>query len=312
MENKNLSKAINEVGRMVEKGEQLSHAMSSRGNIFPPILINMVEAGEISGSFEVSMLRMAEHFEKEAKLKAVVKKASIYPIILLLVSIAVVLIMLVKVIPNFMGMFDDMNTKLPAVTMAVVHASNFARKFWILLVAVVLLIIVGLKVFSESEQGKETISRLTLKLPGFGRLAVKSASARLGRTLGTLLSAGVPITKALEMTAKTMDNEVIKKLLYNSVAEVERGVPVSYALEASHIFPSMVSHLIRIGEQSGRTEEMLDKLAQYYEDEVENSTASLMTALEPLMIVVLAGMIGFLLMAIFQPILSMYQGLNNI
>lgn len=311
-ENKKLQKAVKDIKRVVEKGEQLSLAMSSQTNIFPPILINMVEAGEISGSFDVSMLRMAEHFEKEAKITAVIKKASIYPIILCFVSMGVILLMLVKVIPTFMGMFEDMNTKLPAVTMAVVHASNFAKNYWFILVAVILLIVIGIKVLKASEQGKELFSQLVLKLPYVGKLVVKSASARLGRTLSTLLSAGVSITQALEMTAKTMDNTVIKRQLYNAVTEVERGVPISYTLEATKTFPPMVSHLIRIGEQTGNTEVMLTKLAQYYEEEVETSTASLMTALEPLMIVVLAGIIGFLLTAMFQPMLTMYQGLNNL
>lgn len=311
-ENKKLAKAIKDLKGIVEKGELLSSAMKSEEAIFPPIMINMVEAGELSGSFDESMLRMAEHFEKEAKITAVIKKASIYPIILCVVSVGVILLMLVKVIPTFMGMFEDMNTKMPAITLAVVHASNFARKFWFLLVGIIILIIVGFKMLKSSEQGKELFSLLALKLPYVSNLAVKSAAARLGRTLSTLLSAGVSITTALEMTAKTMDNVVIRKQLYHSVAEVERGVPVSYSLEASKLFPPMVSHLIRIGEQSGNTEVMLIKLAEYYEDEVESATASLMTALEPLLIVVLAGIIGFLLMAMFQPMLSMYQGLNNI
>ncbi|MHB8131452.1 MAG: type II secretion system F family protein [Mobilitalea sp.] len=311
-ENKALAKAIKETQRAIEKGESLGTAMIAAGNVFPPILIHMMEAGEVSGSIEVSLLRMSEHFEKAAKLKAIIKKATIYPIIVAVVSVLVILLMLVKVIPNFMNMFEDMDIKMPAMTMMVVHMSDFAGKYWFLLVAISALIFLGIKLFKKSEQGKEFFAKLELRLPLFGKLAIKTASASLGRTLSTLLAAGIPITQALELTAKSMDNLIFKQILIDTKGEAERGISIADTLKASGTFPPMACHLIRIGEQSGTTETMLVKVAEYYEEEVENTTESMMAVLEPMMIVILAVVVGFLLMAMFQPMLSMYKGLNNI
>lgn len=311
-ENKLLGKAAKEVQRSIEKGELLSQAMNNHPEVFPPIMIHMIEAGEISGSLDVSLDRIAEHYEKEAKLKAIVKKAMIYPIFICIVSIAVIFIMLLKVIPTFMEMFEEIEVKMPAITLAVVSASEFVQKFWILIIAFIILVILGLRVYISTEKGSMLFAKVSLRLPIFGKLIVKSASARFGRTLSTLLSSGVSITQALEITAKSIDNLIIKELVINARTEVERGLSIADTLELSKVLPPMVSHLIRIGEKSGNIELMLRKVADYYEEDVENTTTSMIAAMEPMMIIVLALIVGVMLLAMFQPMMKMYQGLRNI
>lgn len=311
-ENKYLADAIVKTRIAVEKGESLTGAMRAQSNVFSPIFLHILEAGEVTGRMEAALQNMAEHFEKEAKMRALIKKATVYPAIVGIVSVLVIAVMLIKIIPDFISMFEEMNTKLPPITTAVVHMSNFIRDYWIFILAFILLIIIGLEIYKATDRGQELMSRISLKLPLLGKLIIKSSAARFGRTLGTLLSAGISITRAMELTAKSMDNVIIKKFLTDSKTEVEKGIPISDTLEPDGMFPPMVSHLIRIGEQTGTTEDMLEKLANYYEEDVENLTQSMMTALEPCMVVVLALVVGFLLLAMFQPMVSMYSGLRNL
>ncbi|HWT26909.1 MAG TPA: type II secretion system F family protein [Mobilitalea sp.] len=309
-ENKNLKKAIQNTQLMVEKGERLADAMRNQGKIFPPVLINMVEAGETSGSLEVALDRMSTHFEKEAKLKALIKKSMVYPMMLGIVSLSVVILMLAFVIPSFMSMFKDMNLKMPPVTLAIVSVSNFVVTKWYIIVGAILAIVLGITGFKSTYKGEILFAKLGLHMPLFGKLQVKSASARLTRTLSTLLAAGIPLIDAIDITARTMDNVVIKKLLMQSQEEVARGVPLSVPLKASGIFPPMVYHMIKIGEDTGNLEAMLVTIADYYDEEVEVATQSLMAMMEPLIIIVLAIVVGGLVLAIIQPMFSMYDQLD--
>lgn len=311
-ENKSLKKGLQEVKTLVEKGEKLADAMRSQGKTFPPILINMVEAGEASGSLEIALERMATHFEKEAKLKSLVKKAMIYPIAVGCVSLAVVVLMLVVVIPAFMRMFQDMNMKLPAITRFAITLSNFMVTRWYIIVGVFALIAFLIITFKRSYRGKIFFAKLSLKLPVFGKITIKSASARFSRTLSTLIAAGIPLIDAIEITARTMDNLIIKKVLLEAKEEVERGVPLSVPLTASKVFPPMVYHMTRIGEETGNIESMLTKIADYYDEEVEISTQSMTAAMEPMIIIILALVVGLLIMAIMQPMFAMYDQLDTL
>jgi len=310
-QNKSLRKAIQETQLMVERGERLADAMRNQGKIFPPILINMVEAGETSGSLEVALERMSIHFEKEAKLKALIKKAMVYPVMLGSVSLAVIILMLAFVIPSFMKMFEDMDMKMPAITMAIMSMSNFVVTKWYILVGIVALIVIGISAFKSSMVGQIFFAKAALKLPIFGSLNVKTASARLSRTLSTLIAAGIPLMEAIDITARTMDNIVIKKVLMESKEEVARGVPISIPLMASGIFPPMVYHMIKIGEETGNLESMLTTIANYYDEEVEVATQSLAAAMDPLIIIVLAVIVGGLVLAIMQPMFSMYDQIDT-
>lgn len=311
-ENKVLSKAIKNVQTSVEKGETLADAMTAEIKIFPRLLIHMVEAGEASGDLETVFERMAEHFEKDTKLKAQVKKAMIYPMVVGCVAIIVIFVMMLVVIPNFVGIFQDMNMELPAMTRMVIGMSDFIKGKWFLILLVIAFAVFGFYLTKKSDTGKFFLGKLALKLPLFGKIITKSNSSRFARTLSTLLTAGIPMIEALDITAKTLDNVIAKQVLFTAKDDVIKGFPLSNPIRVSGVFPPMVCQMIKIGEESGNLESMLEKLADYYDEEVKIATESLTAVLEPMIIVVLALVVGVLIMAIMQPMMSMYTGLDNL
>lgn len=310
-ENKRLQRAVKAVKISVEKGESLTASMREQ-KIFPGLLCSMVEAGEASGSLDTALDRMATHFEKDAKIKSLVKKAAIYPAMVCLVAIGVIIIMLTVVIPNFTSMFADLETELPAITVAVVNASDFLKSKWYLVIAVTIVVVLLFKWFKKSTPGEYFFSKLGLKIPMFASLTVKSSSARFARTASTLLGAGMSLVDTVEITANIIDNRIISDALRNCREEIIQGVPLSVPLKQCGLFPPMVHHMVKIGEETGDIEGLLDKLADYYEEEVEMATQSLMAALEPLIIVVLAAVVLVLIGACMAPMLSMYTGLDNL
>ncbi|MCR5232348.1 MAG: type II secretion system F family protein [Lachnospiraceae bacterium] len=310
-ENKVLRDAIREIQTEVEKGESLTVAMRKQ-KIMPPLLCSMVEAGEASGSLDIAFDRMAVHFEKDAKIRAMVKKAAIYPIIVIIVAIAVVIVMLRMVIPTFADMFKDMDMDLPEITKGVIRLSDFIGEKWLLIIIVVGALAFGLRAFKKSSYGEMVFAKAGLRLPLFGALTVKNSSARLARTLSTLLAAGLPLVEATGITADTMDNKIIKDALLAAKDEIVQGTPLSVPLKQCGLFPPMVYQMTRIGEEAGDIEGLLEKLADYYEEEVEQATAALMAAMEPMIIIVLAGIVGTLIGAVLAPMAKMYEGLDNL
>ena len=310
-ENKRLQKAIREIQSDVEKGESLTVAMQKQ-KIMPSLLCSMVEAGEASGSLDVAFDRMATHFEKDARIKAMVKKAAIYPIIVIIVAIAVVIVMLRMVIPTFADMFQDMGMDLPAITKGVIALSDFIGEKWYILIAMIAAVVVGFRAFKKTSTGEMIFAKAGLKMPLFGSLTIKTASARFARTISTLLAAGLPLVDAVGITANIMDNRLIKNALNASKDEIVQGTPLSVPLKQCGLFPPMVYQMTRIGEESGDIEGLLEKLADYYDEEVEQATAALMAAMEPAIIVVLAGIVGTLIGAVMAPMAAMYTGLDNL
>lgn len=311
-ENKEMAKAIKDVQSAVEKGENLADAMRIRNDIFPDILINMVQAGEASGSLEIAFERMAVHFEKDAKMKAMVKKAMIYPVVVFVVAIAVVIFMMIAVIPKFVSMFEDMGVAMPFMTQLVIDMSNFIIHKWYILIIILAALITAVILFKNSENGKYFIAKAKLKLPLFGTLTVKSSSSRLARTLSTLMAAGLPLIEAMDITAKTMDNILVKDALMRAKEDVARGVALSIPLRECGLFPPMVYQMCKIGEETGNIEAMLEKVADYYDEEVEIATQALTAAMEPMIIVLLALIVGTIVIAIMQPMMSMYTGMDNL
>ena len=311
-ENKRLAKAIREVQSEVEKGETLATGLGKQDKIFPNLMITTIAAGEASGSLEVSLERMAEQFEKSAKTQALVKKAMIYPALVAIVAIIVVIVMLVVVIPSYTEMFADLGTELPGITKAVVAMSDFIMNYWFVLIPVIIALVFAIKTFCKTPAGQLLTSRIALKIPVFKNITVKSACSQLARTLATLLAAGVPLVEAVDIVAKTMQNVLFRDAMLEARDEIIKGVPLSQPLETCGLFPPMLYHMVRIGEESGNTEEMLGKLADYYDEEVEMATQSLMAAMEPMIILVLAAVVGTLIAAVMAPMLSMYQALDNL
>ncbi|SEV94365.1 type II secretion system F family protein [[Clostridium] fimetarium] len=309
-ENKSLRQALKNVQSNVEKGENLADAMRLEGNVFPPLLINMISAGESSGSLEISIERMAIQFEKDAKLKGMVKKAMMYPMVLCFVAIGVVIVMMAFVIPSFMKMFEDMEESMPPFTQFVINMSNFITQKWYLLIAIVVAVVVGYNTYAKTDNGLHTIASIKLKIPVFGTLVTKTACARFSRTFGTLLAAGMPMIDALDITAKTMDNVKFKEALMKVKSGVGLGLSLSTQLRASNLFPSMVIHMTNIGEETGNLEEMLNNVANYYDEEVEITTQQVTALMEPMIILVMAAIVCGLIMAIYSPMIQLYNTLG--
>ena len=295
-----------------EKGESFADSLARHDNVFPELLVQMARAGEASGNLETAMERMALQFEKSAKTQALIKKAMIYPIVVACVAVAVVIVMLTFVIPRYIEMFEQLDTELPGITLAVIAMSDFVKNYWFILVPAIIAIVFVFKTWSKTSSGKHVLGKLALKIPAVKNLVVKSASAQMARTLSTLLTAGVPLIEAVDIVADTMTNIWFKEALKESVDQIMIGVPLSQPLQTSGLFPPMVYHMIRIGEEAGSTEEMLNKLADYYEEEVEMAVQSLMAAMEPMIIIVLACIVGVLIGAVMAPMVNMYAALDNL
>ncbi len=311
-ENPRLAQAIRDVQTDVEKGETLAYGLESQPDVFPTLMCTTVAAGEASGSLEVSLERMADQFEKSAKTQALVKKAMIYPVVVAIVALAVVILMLVKVIPAYTDMFNDLGTELPKITQIVVAASDFIVAYWFILFPLVIAVVVGIKAYLKTDAGQLMWSTVQVKVPAIKNLVVKSACSSLARTLSTLLAAGVGLTDAVGIVSDTMTNVLFRDALRFARDEVMKGVPLSEPIEDSGLFPPMLYHMMRIGEEAGNSEEMLTKLADYYDEEVEMATQSLMAMMEPMIILVLAGVVGVLIGAIMAPMLAMYQAMDNL
>lgn len=311
-ENKQLKKAVTGVRGNVEKGETLSESLRLYPKVFPELMVNMVAAGEASGSLDTALERMGEQFEKSAKIKAMVKKAMIYPIVVLIVALAVVVLMLVVVIPRYTSMFEELGTELPGITKAVMAMSDFLKAYWIVVLPIVIGVIVALKAWSATTSGKHVFHKIKLTIPVLKNLEVKKNSSLMARTLSTLMASGVPMTEAVDMVSRTMENIYFKEALEKCHDDIIIGQPLSRPLEECGQFPPMVYHMVRIGEESGNVEEMLSKTADYYDEEVEMAVQSLMAAMEPMIIIVLALVVGTLIAACLAPMLTMYNALNSL
>lgn len=311
-ENEVLAKAIAQVHADVQKGEALAESMRKQDKIFSNLMITTVAAGEESGSLDVSLERMATQFEKSAKTAAMVKKAMIYPLVVACLAVGIVIVMLTYVIPSYTDMFDSLGTELPGITKAVVAASDFLIAYWFIILPAVIALALLVSWYLKTPAGRLLTSQLAIRIPMFRNLAVKSACSQMARTLSTLIAAGVSLVDAVEITANTMQNVLFHDAMLEARDEVIKGVPLSEPLQQSGLFPPMLYHMVRIGEESGSTEEMLTKLADYYDEEVEMATQSLMAAMEPLIIIVLAVIVCGILAAIMAPMLEMYSALDNL
>jgi type IV pilus assembly protein PilC len=311
MDNKTLKEAIVEAKIYVEKGGNLSDALRLNPSVFPPIMVNMVSAGEASGSLEVAFERLAEHFEKDDALKGKIKGALTYPIIVLIVAVLVVVVVMVAVIPEFVTMFEDMGTDLPFATRMMMAGSDFILQRWYILIAIIVAVVVAFKTFKATPTGDMLFSKIAISAPIFSDLVIKENSARFARTLSTLMAAGIPMLDAIEQVAKMMSNKIFRDGLMNTKAQVAKGLPLSKPLKDMDVFPTMLVQMVKIGEETGNIEDMMDKLADLYDREVDLATDSLTQAMEPLTMVVMAVIVLMIVAAVYGPILSMYEGLDN-
>lgn len=310
-ENKRLSDGLRVLQTDIRKGENMADSMRRQPKVFPSMLVQLVEAGEASGSLENSFLRMATQFEKDAKMKGIVKKAAIYPVIVLIVAIVVVIVMLTTVIPSYAETFAELGTELPWITQLLVNMSNGLQEYWWLLAIIVVVVVGGLKWYGTTDKGKHLYGKIAIKVPIFGKLTVKSSASMFARTMCTLVSAGVPMVDALEIVANSMSNVLYKDALMTTKQQVAEGIPMSTPLKQCGLFPAMVCHMVRIGEETGDIDGMLTHLADYYDEEVETTTQSVIAAIEPMIILVLAAIVVVIVAAIMSPMMAMYGAIDQ-
>lgn len=304
-ENPAYKKVLLGIKESVEGGGTLADGMAKYPEAYDDLYVNMIAAGENGGILDVILERLSKHMEKAMKLKREIKTAMIYPSVVVSAAVLVVSILMIFVIPTFKEMFDDFGAALPLPTQFVMDLSNFFVSWWFLIFGSIFGIIFFARRFLKTERGKEVIHPLSLKAPVFGDLIRKVAVARFTRTLGTMISSGVPILEALNICARTAGNKVVERDVLRARIAISEGKSMAEPLSESVIFPPMVVQMIAVGEQTGALDAMLAKIAEFYEDEVDNAVAVLKQMIEPVIILVLGFIIGGIVVAMYLPIFKM-------
>lgn len=307
IENKKLREVAGQLYENVQKGLTFSQALSRHRDVFPNLLISMVEAGEMSGNLDAILNRMAHHYEKEYKLNNKIKSAMVYPIILMVVAVLVVTFLLTFVMPTFVGMFTTTNVELPLPTRILLAISKFLQYYWYLLFAAVGLIIYGFLQYSRSPSGRRRLDELKLRLPVIKGVARKVTASRFTRTMSTMMMSGIPLLQALENVAQVVDNTVIMEAILKIREDVRRGKTLSDPVQASGHFPPMVDNMIRIGEESGTLDDLMNKSADFFDEEVDIAVQRLTTLFEPAMIVVMGIIVGFIVISMVMPMFDMVK-----
>jgi type IV pilus assembly protein PilC len=302
--NKAFKEIIRQVRQDVEQGSTFAEALRKHPNPFDPLYVNLVQAGEIGGILDTILNRLGAYLEKNEKLRRRLKGAMVYPSIVLTVAVGVTIVLLAYVTPTFEKMFRDFGGAMPGPTQFLIDLSHGLRNNWYIFVGVPIALVVGFRVFIANPKGRVLWDRFTLKLPVFGPLVRKVAVARFTRTLGTLLSSGVPILDALEIVAKSAGNRVVEQGILYVRARISEGKNIAGPLADTRVFPPMVVQMIGVGEATGAMDAMLNKVADFYDDEVDVSIAALTSMIEPLLMVFLGGVVGGFLIAMYLPIFS--------
>ncbi|MCS7007222.1 MAG: type II secretion system F family protein [Gaiellaceae bacterium] len=311
-EDEALAAVIREVRADVETGLLLSQAMAKHPHVFDRLYLSMVEAGETAGILDTVLDRAAVQIEKEMKIRRRVKGAMIYPSVVLGFAFLVLTGLLLFLVPVFEGVFADLGGELPFLTQLVVGASDLLRGYWFVLFPALGAGLYGLRRWKRTESGRQAWDRFKLRLPaGIGRVVLKVTMARFSRTLATLVASGVDIIKALEIAGQTSGNWVVESALADVRMKVHQGVPIAQPLVEDPIFPPLLAHMVRVGEETGELEQMLDKVADFYDHEVETATESLTAAIEPIMVVVMGAIVGVMVICLYLPMFTIYQHIQG-
>ena len=303
--NPSFKKVTSQIKVDVEAGSTFADALSKHPKIFDSLYVNLVAAGEVGGVLDTVLNRLAVYMEKNESLKNKVKGAMTYPIIVLCVAFGVVAILMIFVIPTFSDMFKQFGSALPGPTQFIVNLSSFFRKFWWAMIGFIVALIFGFKWIRTQEKGRFYTDKMMLRLPVFGPLIRKVAVAKFTRTLGTMISSGVPIMDGLEITSKTAGNMIIENAIRAVRTAIGEGRTMSEPLEQTGLFPGMVVQMIAVGEATGAMDQMLGKIADFYDEEVDTAVEALTSSLEPMLMVFLGGIIGFVVVAMYLPIFKM-------
>lgn len=306
-ESKSLGRILLEIEQDLRNGQSFSQASEKHPKAFPPLFVNMVRAGELTGNLDETLEKLAVTFEKQHRLVKKIQSTMAYPVMLLVLIIGVVVFLMLSIIPNFIEMFEQFGSELPAITVFVVTVSEFIQSFWwLILLIVVGTITIFTLAYKRSEKFNYSVHVALLKMPIFGIVLQKAAIARMTRTLASLFSSAVPILEGLDIVSKVVTNPVISKVVLDARKNLEEGGTLSEPLEAHWVFPPIVYQMTTIGEETGQLDYMLDKVADFYEEDVDRTVDTLNSLIEPLMIVLLAFVVGFIVMAIMIPMFSVF------
>lgn len=304
-ENKGFKAVLTQVKGDVESGSTFADALKKHPKVFDNLYVNLVAAGEVGGILDIILSRLAAYIEKAMKLKSQVKGAMVYPISIISIAVVVIVGLLVFVIPIFASMFADFGQALPLPTQIVIAMSNFLQRWWWLIVGVAYGAFVGFKKYYATDGGKKVIDELVLKLPVFGDLLRKVAVAKFTRTLGTMITSGVPIMDGLEIVAKTAGNKTVETAIMKTRESIGAGKTISEPLAQSGVFPSMVCQMISVGEATGALDNMLNKIADFYDDEVDSAVDAMTALMEPALMAFLGVAVGGLVIAMYLPIFKL-------
>lgn len=309
--NKKLRAAIREMQADVEKGEALASSMRRHPKIFPAILVNMVSAGEASGNLEESFRQMELYFERSKRTKSKVTSAMIYPCVLIVVMIVVLIVMMTKIIPNFLKAFEDMDAELPKITQGVMAVCEWFKSWWWVPLLVLVALIVGGVLFHRTNKGKHFFGWLARKTPVVGNLTVKTACATFCRTMEVLIGSGLTLTDSMDLAASNMGNIYYLEAIRDARALVAEGTPLRESLLRTGIFPPMVSNLVGVGEETGDLQSMMGKVADYYDEEVDEATKKLLNLMEPAIIIFMAVFVVIIVLAIYLPMINMTKAFDK-
>ncbi len=305
---KTLNRILNQVADDVEGGRSLSASFADRGGgLFPPTFVETVRAGEETGSVDKSFDTMHEHFDKINKLKKKLKSAMAYPLFVLVIAVIVVIVLMVKVVPTFTAMFEDLGGELPGITKLLIAISDFFRDYTLLLVAIGVLLYFVFRVYKNTEKGKLKVAEITRELPLAGPISILSSASQFASTMGTMLSAGLPMVRSLSITARTLSNYYVSKQVGKIAVKVEEGRPVGASLKEAGVMPDILVDMVTVGENTGEMEATLKTIANYYDVELDGAIASCVAKVEPAIMVGLAGIAGFVVVAIYMSMFSMYS-----
>ncbi|WP_221566270.1 type II secretion system F family protein [Alkalihalobacillus sp. TS-13] len=309
-EQKTFKRTLISIREQVQEGESLSIAMEKYNRFFPPMVIQLTRVGEVSGNLDEAMLRLADYYEKRYEMRQKVVSALIYPALLGIVAIAVLNVMLYVVVPQFTAMYASSNNELPQLTQIVLAVSEFGNTYWWVNITIISLVVIVFYAFWRNETSKYYLDYAMLKVPILGSILQKTLIIEYARTLSSLFTSSVPILQSMSITKNVLNNTVFKKIVDESIDSVEEGKSMSVPMKNSWVFPPLVLHMIAIGEQTGNLDEMLYKIASFYETEVEHITDRLRTLLEPILILILSVVVGVIVLSVVLPMFDLYENIN--
>ena len=308
--NKTLKKMLKQVADDVEAGRSLATSFEeSGGKLLPPTFVETLRAGEESGNIDKAFDNMAKHFDKQTKMKGKVKSALAYPAFVLVIAVVVVIVLMAKVVPTFTAIFDEYGAELPLPTRMLIAMSNFFKDWWIVLLIIIAVIILAYKLYGNTENGRLRLAKIALKLPVFGNISELNAASQFSNSMTTMLSAGLPLTKAVSITSKVIDNYFISKEVGKLTGKIEEGYSIGGSMRESGVFPDILVDMVAVGEETGEMEDTLGTISTYYDNELETAIAAAIAKLEPTVLVFLAGVAGFIVIAIYMAMFGMYAAM---